>query len=339
MKIDPVREPVLAGDIGATKTHLGLFRRGGRRPRATVIETFASREFPDLAAMVRAFLERHPAPVAVACFGLAGPVSGGRSKTTNLPWEVSEEGIRRRFQWHEAYLINDLVATAYAIPLLRAGERFPLNRARASKEGNLGLIAPGTGLGMALLVRSGGGYLPVPSEGGHADFAPNNPEEVDLWRYLRRRYGHVSAERLLSGPGIHEIYCWLKATGRYREPARLARRIKELDPSRVITEAALKQGQPLCRKTLGLFVSILGAVAGNLALTGLTFGGLYLGGGIPPKILPALQEGRFMASFSDKGRFKGLLEKIPVKVVLNEKAALMGAAHCALTRTWRTPSR
>jgi glucokinase len=320
---------VLAGDIGGTKTYLGLFRRGKRRPLLDVLETHASRKAPNLESIIDDFLSRHEAALTGVCLGIAGPVSNGRCKTTNLPWHVSERKIKNRFGWRQVRLINDLTATAYALPLLTKGELSPLNRPKKTKGANLGLIAPGTGLGMALLMWHEGHYIPVPSEGGHSDLAPNNDAELALWQYLHQRVGHVSVERVLSGPGLFMIYTWLKQTGRWTEPRWLAKRISEGDPPRVISQAAQEEKEPLCAKTLDVFVSILGGTAGNLALTGLTKGGVYLGGGICPKILPKLKEDRFMLAFTNKGRFKGLLEEMPVYVILNDKAALLGAAHCA----------
>lgn len=320
---------VLAGDIGGTKTNLGLFYQGKRRPLSKVIETYPSLEAPNLEYIIEGFLERHKVAVSVACFGIAGPVENGRCKTTNLPWDVSEERIKRRFKWNHVRLLNDLTAMAHAIPFLNSRESFSLNKAKARKRGNLALLAPGTGLGESLLIFEKGRYIPIPSEGGHTDFSPNNDQEVKLWQYLHAQYGHVSIERVLSGPGLFNIYSWLKDSGQYKEPEWLAREIKKMDPPRIITQAAMNQRQPLCVATLDMFVSILGAVAGNLALTGMTTGGVYLGGGIPPKILPKLRESIFMKSFTNKGRFKGLLEKIPVRVILNDIAALLGAASCA----------
>lgn len=321
---------VLAADIGGTKTNLGLFSEGKTRPRLERIKTFSSRNEPNLENIIARFMERQDRPVRGACFGIAGPVVKGRSKTTNLPWVVSEARIKKRFKWTRVSLINDLTATALAIPLLRRGEMYPLNGNRQGRARNLALIAPGTGLGQALLVFEKGRYLPVPSEGGHADFSPGSEEEIELWRYLHGRFGHVSIERVLSGAGLHNIYSWLKASGRYKEPPFLAKMIRETDPAKAITQAAMAHKSALCKKALNLFVSILGAVSGNLALTGMATGGVYLGGGIPPKILPAIKEGLFMKAFTDKGRFKGLLEKIPVRVILNDKAALLGAAHSAM---------
>jgi glucokinase len=320
---------VLAGDIGGTKTNLGVFLEGKRRPLVRVFETYSSTQVPNLEYIIDLFLEKHQVSIASACFGIAGPVKNGRCKITNLPWDVSERKLKNRFGWGRVSLINDLTATAYAIPILTKKELFSLNQGKTAKGENLGLIAPGTGLGMALLVWRDGQYIPVPSEGGHSDFAPNDETEMALWQYLHRRVGHVSAERVLSGPGLFIIYCWLKYTGQGTEPAWLAEKMNGDDPSKVISEAALVQKEPLCVKTLDLFVSIFGAVAGNLALTGLTNGGIYLGGGISPRILPNLEEDIFMKAFTDKGRFKELLKQIPVQVITNDKAALLGAAQCA----------
>jgi len=323
------RTIILAGDIGGTKTNLGLFLKGKERPVPTVIETFSSQNTPDLEHIIRQFLEIHPTSVTHACFGIAGPVVNGTSKTTNLPWNISEDRIKKQFNFHHVKLINDLTATAMAIPLLNSDEFFPLNQAEPIKDQNLALIAPGTGLGIAMLIYHNDRYLPIPSEGGHADFAPNNETEDELWRYLHQHYGHVSIERVVSGSGLVNIYRWLKDSDHLNEPNGLRQKLKEMDPAKTITETALANKDVGCVKALNMFVSIFGAVAGNLALTGMTTGGVYLGGGIPPKILSKLKEDIFMEAFTNKGRFKELLENIPVKVILNDKAALIGAAYCA----------
>jgi len=320
---------VLAGDIGGTKTNLGLFLQGEKRPMPKVLETYASKEAPGLEDIITRFLEQHPLAVTKACFGIAGPVIDGKSKTTNLPWNVSADRIRQQFHFHGVSLINDLTATALAIPLLNDDECLPLNSAVSKKDQNIALVAPGTGLGQALLIFDRDRYVPIPSEGGHADFAPANETEAELWQYLYQQYGHVSIERVLSGSGLVNIYNWLQHSGRFQEPQWLHRRKKETDPARAITEGALEHNDPLCREALNLLVSIFGAVAGNLALTGMTTGGVYLGGGIPPKILSKLKEDIFMKAFINKGRFKHLLEGIPVRVILNDRAALLGAAFCA----------
>jgi glucokinase len=320
---------VLAGDIGGTKTNLGLFAQGQDRPEMLAMESYSSGHATGLSELITRFLDAHPRSISAACFGIAGPVIDGRSKATNLPWEVSEAEIKLKFNWEEVSLINDLAATAVAVPLLQERELKALNSAPA-QSGNIGLVAPGTGLGVSFLVRVDGKLHPLPSEGGHVDFSPTNEDEVELWRNLRDSWDHVSVERLASGPGIFAIYSWLKKRDNHEEPAWLIEKMKLSDPPAVISEAALVEKLEPCVKTLELFASILGAVAGNLALTGMTTGGMYLGGGIVPQILPILEKSNFMIAFTDKGRFKDLLSKIPVYVILNDKAALMGAASSAL---------
>jgi glucokinase len=329
MKAKPAEAKILAGDVGGTKTNLGLFVPGKPRPVASAVESFPSGESSGLEEIVTQFLDKLPVDVASACFGIAGPVVRGKCKTTNLPWEVSEASLKKRFEWPHVRLLNDLTATAEAVPLLTNREWVALNEATAEKNQNLALIAPGTGLGQALLVFWNGEYVPVSSEGGHVDFAPAGEREVRLWQYLRDMFGHVSVERVLSGPGLFRIYSWLRDREGYREPQWLKDRLGEEDPAKVITEEALKKSPPLCREALQVFVSVLGRTAGNLALTGTATGGVYLGGGIPPKILPALQGGGFAKSFVDKGRFEDYLRKIPLRVILNDKAALLGAAKVA----------
>jgi glucokinase len=240
--------------------------------------------------------------------------------------------MQRQLQLSHVSLINDLTATALAVPLLSRKELFPLNKARGRKGQNIAIMAPGTGLGTGFLIPWKGKYIPISSEGGHVDFAPNNKAEVELWQYLSEEYGHVSLERVVSGPGLVKIYSYLKDSGRYREPAWLAKKIKEMEPAAVISEVGLAERHPLCVEALNVFVSVLGAAAGNLALTAMTTGGVYLGGGIPPKILAKLQEPVFIQAYKNKGRFTKVLEKIPVKVILNPKAALLGAAQCGFDR-------
>jgi glucokinase len=319
----------LAGDIGGTKTRIGLFARGKTRPVKKAVKTFESPRFRSLESIIAEFMaEDHPA-IAAACFGIAGPVLDGKSHTTNLPWSVSETQLSRRFSWPNVRLVNDLVATALAVPLLRADETETLLAGKRGAAGNRIVVAPGTGLGLSMLVVRKDDAVPVPSEAGHVDFAPVCEEQVDLWRFLRRRYGHVSAERILSGGGLVNIYSWLRDSGRYQEPGWLAREMEATDPAEAVSRAAAEQRTPIAVAALRRFSSILGAVAGNLALTALATGGVYLGGGIPPKILPFLQEKTFSEAFLAKGRFRDLLRQVPVKVILEDRAALLGAALCA----------
>ena len=329
MTIQKRETMVLAGDVGGTKTSVGLFVGGKKRPEALVIESFASREAPRLENIVDRFLKGNPAPISSACFGIAGPVINGRCKTTNLPWVVSETLMKKRFHWRHVGLLNDLAAAAIAIPFLRRSELVALNKGVKQKKGTVALLSPGTGLGQAMLVYRAGEYTPLSSEGGHVSFSPTTEGEVALWRYLREKFDHVSVERVLSGPGLVNIYSWLKDSGQFEEPPWLKELMNQGDPAKAISENALRRKQTLCVESLRLYVSMLGNVAGNLALTGMAAGGVYLGGGIPPKILPALKEGSFLQAFMAKGRFADFLARIPVRVILNDKAALLGAAHAA----------
>ncbi|MGD8990165.1 MAG: glucokinase [Desulfobacterales bacterium] len=321
---------VLAGDIGGTKTRLGLFVAGRQRPVARAIQQFSSRQSRSLNVIIEQMLARYPAKIKMACFGIAGPVINGVCRTTNLPWVVSEQKLQEHFGWQQVRLINDLGSTAMAIPLLAHREVKALNSPKVHKNQNMGLVAPGTGLGLALLVFVDGRYRPVASEGGHAGFAPADESEINLWQYLQARFGHVSAERVLSGQGLVNIYDWLKSGERLAESPEIHQAMRATDPARVISENAINGRDPLCRAALQRFCRIFGSIAGNLALTGMTTGGLFLGGGIPPKILSALGKADFMDAFIAKGRFKELMKKIAVRVILNDKAALLGAAHCAL---------
>jgi glucokinase len=319
----------LAGDIGGTKTLLGLFFKGRSRPRLKKLETYQSREARNPEEMITAFLAGQPRAPQAACLGIAGPVLRGEGRVTNRSWKVSEGGLKKRFHWDRVRIVNDLTATAMGVLQLKSSELLPLNRVRPSPGGNRVLLAPGTGLGVALLIFQEGRYLPVPSEGGHVDFSPRTEKEVALWRYLHQRFNHVSLERILSGPGLVNIYSFLKDSGRFKEPSWLSELFRKGDPARVIAETGLKGGSRHCAQALDLFISILGAAAGNLALTGMATGGVYLGGGIPPKILPALKQDLFLEAFTSKGRFRELLKEISVRVILNERTALLGAAQGA----------
>ncbi|MFH1116742.1 MAG: glucokinase [Pseudomonadota bacterium] len=320
---------MLAGDVGGTKTNLGLVALKDGILSIEVMESFPSRDAAGLEAVIGRFLKKSRHTVSDACFGIAGPVIDGVGKITNLPWVVSERSIRERFQWDGVRLINDLTATAHSIPRLSEDELYVLNEGDPDPKGNVGLAAPGTGFGIALMIFAGGRLHPVPSEGGHVDFAPKNDREMELLRYLQAKMGHVSVERLAAGPGLFTIYRWLRATRSAHEPPWLSERLRNEDPPKVISEVGSAKRDPVCEEALDMFVSIIGSAAGNLALTGLTTGGMYLGGGISPKILSKLKEPLFLDSFADKGRFTGLLKRIPVRVILNDKAALLGAAACA----------
>ncbi len=320
---------VLAGDVGGTKTNLGVLGLRENKPEIRVMESYASQAASSLEDLVHRFLDEHPASITSACFGIPGPVIKGLSKTTNLPWVVSEDRIKDHFGLDKVRLVNDLAATANSVPVLQESALSSLNPGKPNLGGTIGLIAPGTGLGTALLVFIDGRAYPLASEGGHVDFAPKNELQIGLLRHLLAEMSHVSAERLGSGPGLFTIYSWLKEYRNYSEPTWLTERMALQDGSKVISEAAIAEKEPLCVEALDLFITILGSTAGNLALTGMTTGGIYLGGGIVPQILDKLQEGLFMKAFTDKGRFRSILNDVPVRVILNDKAAMIGAACCA----------
>ncbi|MBN1179295.1 MAG: glucokinase [Anaerolineae bacterium] len=320
---------LLAGDIGGTKTKLALFDATCGTHAPLVKATYPSARYPSLEAVVRDFLLETGAQVDRASFGVAGPVVAGRATITNLPWIIDTALLRTDLGLSSVHLINDLVAVAYAVPQLEPADLHTLNPADPTPGGAIAVVAPGTGLGEAFLTWDGARYLAHPSEGGHVDFAPTNELEIGLLRYLQTRFEHVSYERICSGIGMPNIYHYLRDSGIAEEPAWLAQELAAtVDPTPVIATAALDTTRPcnLCAATLRTFVSILGTEAGNLALKVLATGGVYLGGGIPPRILPALEEPCFMEAFLRKGRFANLLRQMPVRVILNSEAALLGAA-------------
>ena len=317
---------ILAGDIGGTKTSIGLFTMGKKRPALRHKAIYPSADYNNLEEIIDEFLTGSRVKPVQAYFGVAGPVKNGNCKTTNLPWNISEKKIQKYFKLKKAVLINDLKAMAFSVPFLNGTEVSLLNSIRSPGRDNISLIAPGTGLGIALLAYNKGEYLPMSSEGGHVDFAPGNDLESGLLRYLGKKYGHVSIERILTGEGLYNIFNFLVSIEAYKAPKWLLKNIEEDIPAKVINEMAAARGQKLCLKAIDVFISILGAAAGNLALTGMTTGGVYLGGGIPPKLLWRLKQGIFMKSFTEKGRFKSVLERIPVKVIMNDNAGLRGAA-------------
>lgn len=321
---------VIAGDIGGTKTTLGIFSEGKGRPTQHLIRTYESGLAPSLEKLLEDFLAVHEGPVHAACFGIAGPVVNGRCKTTNLPWEVSESRISGLFGWPGVKLINDLAATATALPLLSSRELHVLNKGRSAAGAPIAVVAPGTGLGMAFLIPHEKGMIPVSSEGGHMDFPPVMEGHCSLWRDLRHRFGHVSIERVVSGPGLVDLYRWLRKESGVAEPEWLSIELSNGDPAEVVSTAGMERRDSVCVEAMDHFVRILGAVCGNAALVVVARGGLYLGGGIPPKILPLLDDGGFIEAFCDKGRFSGLMRDIPVRVIMNPRAALLGAARVAL---------
>lgn len=320
---------ILAGDIGGTNTRLALVENKNGQVKIKHLKKYASQEHHNLADIVRIFLNEGHLQVTHACFGIAGPVVDGVVHTTNLPWVVDSNELRRQMNVENVWLINDLAANTWGISLLNDDDFITLNRGSSGAVGNAAVISAGTGLGQAGLYFDGKKHHPFACEGGHTDFSPRNELEIELLVYLSKQYDHVSWERLVSGPGLYNIYCFLRDTARGEEPSWLADKLKAHDAARVITENAMAGTSQLCVKTLDLFVSFYGAEAGNLALKTMALGGVYIGGGIAPKILPKLREPAFMQEFTNKGRMKVLLQRMPVKIILNENTSLLGAAEYA----------
>ena len=321
---------ILAGDIGGTKTHLALFSLEGEKLQSELKKTFPSKQYRGLEPVVEEFLAGQQVSIRRACFGIAGPVVEGQVKTPNLPWVVNAAKLADTCKLSSVALLNDLEATAYGIFTLQDQELLSLNEGTPRRPGNMVLIAAGTGLGEATLYDDGHEYHPSASEGGHADYAPRNETEIDLLRYLIKKFGRVSYERVVSGPGLANIYEFLRDGGRMEEPEWLKEKIASAeDISAAITQEALAGSGAICVKALDLFVSVYGAEAGNLALRGKATSGVYIGGGIAPKIVAKIKDGTFMRAFVDKGRYRDFLSGIPVRVVLNDQAALQGAAFYA----------
>jgi len=323
---------ILAGDIGGTKVNLAFYKVREQRLLRGVTQQFASRDHSSLTEILQAFLHTHQLAVEFASFGIAGPVNKGRSQLTNLGWTVDARELAGALNIKYAWLINDLEATAYGIAGLDPDQLFCLNPGDDEASGNSAIIAAGTGLGEAGLFWDGHRHLPLACEGGHSDFAPRSDLDIELFKYLRTRFGKVSWERVLSGPGLHNIYQFLRDTQRGEEPAWLRDAMMADDPSKIISQHALNGASPLCIQTLDLFTTYYGAEASNLALKIMSTGGLYIGGGIAPKIIKKLRDGTFMKAFVMPGRMQHLLEDMPVRIILDDKTALLGAARLAAAR-------
>ncbi len=323
---------ILAGDIGGTHARLAFFDVSNGHFRMVSDSVFPSREYRGLDEIVIRFRDDSHLDAEAACFGVAGPVRNGRVETSNLPWIIESQQLARELKLERALLINDLEASAWGIATLEAEDVVPLNPGNAKAVGNQGVISAGTGLGEAGLYWDGLDYRVFACEGGHADFAPRNELETELLGYLASRYGHVSYERVVSGPGLVNVFHFLRDTGRGTEPPWLSQQMREGDAAAAISRAAIEGRCALCEQALNLFVSAYGAEAGNLALKLMATGGVYVGGGIAPKILPKLGEPLFLESFLSKGRMRSLLEGIPIHVITNDKIALRGAARYAAAR-------
>lgn len=321
---------ILAGDIGGTSTRLAGFdvRDGLLVPLAN--EKFSSRDHNGLEEIVRAFLEKNPLKIEHAAFGVAGPVRRQRVETTNLPWVIDAANLKSELVTADVFLLNDLEANTYGIFELAPNDFAVLNAGAPVDAGNIAVISAGTGLGEAGATWDGTRYVVYATEGGHTDFAPRNELEIDLLLYVQQRLGgHVSCERVLSGPGFYLIYQFLRDTKRGTEEAWLREELMGGDRSAVVARNGLEDKSELCVKTLDLFVELYGAEAGNLALKLMATRGVFVGGGIAPKLLPKMKSGLFMKGFAEKGRFEHLLRSIPVRILLNDQAALLGAARFA----------
>jgi len=323
---------ILAGDVGGTKVHLALYDFTNGQLTYKREERYPAREYTGLEEIVKEFIGSDKA--TAACFGVPGPVRHGRLRLTNLPWTLDSSDLSLALGIQHVFLINDLEANGYGIAELSPDQVYTLAEGDPGQIGNRALVSAGTGLGEGLLIWNGRMHIPYPSEGGHCDFSPRNEDEIDLLRFLKQKYnGRISWERVVSGMGMTNIYEFLRDVRGMEEPTWLAEQIADgEDPNRAITEAALAAKSELCEKTLDMFVSAYGAEAGNLALKVLSVGGLYVGGGIGPKILEKLKDGTFMKSFTDKGRLSQLLINMPVRVILESRAAVLGAAAYAEAR-------
>ncbi len=319
---------ILAGDVGGTKTRLALF---DEKIGMQFLDEhkFASREFPNFSALLKKFLEQEQGKkISCASFGVAGPVVDGKCQATNLPWTISAQELQEELKIPKVYLLNDVAANAWGLRTLSADEFFVVNIGKEQR-GNQALISAGTGLGEAGLFWDGKTHQPFACEGGHCDFAPTNSEEIELFQYLTRQYDHVSYERVLSGPGLFQIYRFLVDTKREKEDPSIANLMQQMEPPKVITEKGGSGACKVCARACLLFTELYGAEAGNTALKFFAEGGIFLGGGIAPHLIPFFEKGKFIKAFIDKGRMSSLLMNIPIKVVLNEKTALLGAARYA----------
>jgi glucokinase len=321
---------ILAGDIGGTKVNLGLFEVNGRQLKLVREGTRPSKAYARLQDLVKEFLVEVGEPkIERACFGVAGPVRRGVVKATNLSWKVEAGEISDELKLGPVSMINDLEANGYGLAELPPEDLHTLNAGEADATGNAAMISAGTGLGEAGLFWDGKQFHPFACEGGHSDFAPLTKLDAELFAYLNDKFGHVSWEKVLSGQGLYNIYQFLRDTKRGEEPASLADEMAKGDPSAVVSVAGLKGTSSRCAQALDMFVTYYGSEAGNLALKLMSIGGVYIGGGIAPKILPHLEKGAFLNAFFSKGRMRPLLEAMPIRVVLNQKTALLGAAHYA----------
>jgi glucokinase len=320
---------VLAGDVGGTTTRLAYFQVEAGKISALAEGHFPSREHGSLIEIVQLFIGKHRLAAERACFGIAGPVLEGRVRTPNLPWHIESSELAGAIGLSQARLINDLEANTYGIAALKEGDFATLNAGKPDPTGTIAVVSAGTGLGESFAYWDGSIHRPLPSEAGHADFAPRNEVETELMLYLQSKHGRVSYERVVSGPGLLDIYRFLRDNRYFDENPEIIAAMNAGDPPAVITRAAFDGSCGLCSKALDIFISVYGAESGNAALRFLATGGVYLGGGIPPRIMERLKGAAFMVAFTAKGRLSHLVQSIPVHVILNERTALLGAGRAA----------
>ncbi|HEY3971694.1 MAG TPA: glucokinase [Candidatus Sulfotelmatobacter sp.] len=324
---------ILAGDIGATRTRLAAFDTEGSRLQRVVEKTYMSQEHDGLPEILTQFVRTEGIPVHSACFGVAGPVRSGRSKISNLPWTIDSRELAKQLKLNSVGLLNDLEAYAYGIDALDSKDFVTLSEGSEDAEGNRAVISARTGLGVAGLYWDGFRHHPFACEGGHADFAPRNELQMELLAYLLKKYGRISCERILSGPGIRNIYEFLRDSKRAEEPAWLGEQINTApDVPALISQIALEGTAAICNEALTIFVSAFGAETGNCALHYMTLGGIFIGGSIAAKIVPRMKDPVFMQSFLDKGRLETVLRDMPVKIILNDDCGLIGAARYTLVQ-------
>lgn len=332
---------ILAGDIGATRVRLAAFETEGNRLQCVVEKSYLSQQHSGLSQILAQFIKTEGIPVHSACLGVAGPVRGGRSKISNLPWIIDSRELAQQLKLDSVGLLNDLEAYAYGIDALESKDFITLSEGVEDAEGNRAVISARTGLGMAGLYWDGFRHHPFACEGGHADFAPRNALEMELLGYLQKKYGRISCERILSGPGIRNIYDFLRDSGKAEEPEWLRRQMDATpDSPPLISQLALEGKAAICDQALSIFVSIFGAETGNVALNFMSTGGIFIGGVIAAKIVPKMKDSMFMQAFLDKGRMETLLKDMTVRIIVNDDCGMIGAARYTLIqKAFRAPSR
>jgi glucokinase len=322
---------ILSGEIGATRARMAAFQTEGNKLQCAVEKTYQSQEHGGLSEIISDFVRTEGVPVHSACFGVAGPVRAGRSKISNLEWTIDSRELATQLKLTSVGLLNDLEAYAYGVDALESKDFVTLSQGAEDAEGNRAVISARTGLGVAGLFWDGFRHHPFACEGGHTDFAPKNDLEIELAQYLRKKYQHVSCERILSGPGIKNIYDFLRDSQKVAEPAWLREQIAAAkDPPALISQLALEHKAEICEQALTIFVSVYGSETGNCALNFMATGGVFIGGSIAAKIVPKMLDPVFMKSFLDKGRMRELLSDMPVKIIVNDDAGLIGAARYTL---------